>query len=276
MTLAGYYNNNPQVIWYYHQPYQGLNMIELLSPLRSDSLVNVFVKRFEELIISGQISVGQRLPSERELAEKLGVSRPVVHEGIIELQAKGLLTMIPRKGAYVNDFRREGSLVILESLLAYHKGAFEPGLLDSLLEMRALFERETARLSALNRTGEHLAQLQAVIDQESQCNFGDIDKITELDFNLHLIIAIASGNLIYPLIMNSFKPVYTNLTGKFFSNPDVIPEVMSFHKGIVDAIGERDSSRSVMIMEEILRHGVTFLKGVIDEALMKDNDKEAV
>ena len=54
----------------------------LLEPLKTDSLVEAFVKRFEELILSGKITIGQQLPSERELAKTLGVSRPVVHDGL--------------------------------------------------------------------------------------------------------------------------------------------------------------------------------------------------
>jgi DNA-binding FadR family transcriptional regulator len=247
-------------------------MIDLLSPLNSDSLVSVFVTRFEALILSGQISVGEKLPSERELAVRLGVSRPVVHEGIIELQSKGLVTLRPRKGAYVNDFRREGSLAILESLLSYHNGMLEPRLLDSLLDMRRLFELETARLAAINRTGEVLAQLEDIVRRESSCAASDIETVIDLDFNLHLLVAIASRNLVYPLIINSFKAVYTNLTGKFFMNTSIVPEVFAFHRDLVDAIGSRDADRSVKIMEQILGHGVRFLKGVIEEMKAKDGE----
>ena len=55
-------------------------MQELLKPIRNESLKEIFIKRFEELIISGKFSVGQKLPSERELALQLGVSHPVVHD----------------------------------------------------------------------------------------------------------------------------------------------------------------------------------------------------
>ncbi|MFA6032330.1 MAG: GntR family transcriptional regulator, partial [Myxococcota bacterium] len=92
-------------------------MIELLAPLKAESLKEVFISRFEGLILSGQLATGQKLPSERELAMTLGVSRPVVHEGLVDLAAKGLVSMKPRVGAFVNDFRREGSITLLSSLL---------------------------------------------------------------------------------------------------------------------------------------------------------------
>ena len=83
---------------------------QLTEPLRTDSLKDVFVLRFEELILSGKIKVGQKLPSERELALQLCVSRPVVHEGLVELASRGLVSLKPRIGATVNDYRKEGSI----------------------------------------------------------------------------------------------------------------------------------------------------------------------
>ena len=87
-------------------------MIEILQPLRTASLKEAFIERLEELILSGEVSIGEKLPSERALAEKLGVSRPVVHEGLVELAARGLVTLKPRVGAEVNDYRRQGSLAL--------------------------------------------------------------------------------------------------------------------------------------------------------------------
>ncbi|MBU1181685.1 MAG: GntR family transcriptional regulator, partial [Proteobacteria bacterium] len=59
-------------------------MIPKLKPVKADSLKDVCVTRFEELIISGKLFPGQKLPSERELAMQLGVSRPVVHEALVD------------------------------------------------------------------------------------------------------------------------------------------------------------------------------------------------
>ena len=121
-------------------------MQELLKPIKSESLKDICVARFEELILSGKLTVGQKLPSERELALQLGVSRPVVHEGLVDLAAKGLVAMKPRVGTVVNDYRKEGSLSLLNSLVNYQQGRVDTDLLNSLLEMRMLFEVETAFL----------------------------------------------------------------------------------------------------------------------------------
>ena len=60
-----------------------------LEPPGAVSLKREFIQRFEGLILSGQLAIGQRLPPEREIASQLSVSRPVVHEGLLELVARG-------------------------------------------------------------------------------------------------------------------------------------------------------------------------------------------
>jgi len=237
-------------------------MQELLTPIRAESLTDVFIRRFEDLILSGKFPIGQKLPSERELALQLGVSRPVVHEGLVDLAAKGLVSMIPRVGTMVNDYRRQGSLSILTSLVNYHQGNLEPGLLVSLLEMRRLFEVETARLAALNRNKEQLDFLYTLLQKEDTLNYQDVEAISELDFDFHHLIALASGNHIYPLLLNSFKHCYANLAGQFFSDPTVVPHVFDFHTKMVKAIKDKNEKSATRIMRRMLDHGARRLEKI--------------
>ncbi len=238
-------------------------MKDLLKPIKTDSLKEVFIARFEELILSGKFAIGQKLPSERELAQQLGVSRPVVHEGLVDLQTKGLVSMKPRVGTVVNDYRSDGSLAILGSLIDYHQGHFEPKLLESLLAMRRLIEIETARLAALHRTKEHLIALEGIIAQERTLNHDDIDILTELDYAFHHQIAMASANMVYPLFLNSFKEVYVNLSHQFFTVPQVAPVVKDSHERIAQAIADKDAQAASTIMAKILTHGEKHLKVVV-------------
>ncbi len=241
-------------------------MQELLKPIRTESLKDVFIKRFEELILSGKFPVGQKLPPERELALQLGVSRPIVHEGLVDLAAKGLITLIPRVGTIVNDFRKEGSLSLLTSLVNYHQGYLEPGLLASLLEMRLLFEVETARLAAANRSQEQLDSICTLLQDEDRISHHDVEGIRELDFDFHHLIALASGNHIYPLLLNSFKHCYLNLAGQFFSDPTVVPVVFDFHKKMVKAIKDKNERSAAGIMRRMLAHGAEHLPGKAQRA----------
>ena len=240
-------------------------MQELLKPIKSESLKDICVGRFEELILSGKLAIGQKLPSERELALQLGVSRPVVHEGLVDLAAKGLVSMKPRVGTVVNDYRKEGSLSLLTSLLNYHQGRMDIGFLNSLLEMRMLFEVETARLAALNRSTMHLQAFENILENQNMVGFDQSQKITELDFAFHHLIAMATGNSIYPLLLNSFKHFYFNLAGQFFSDPAVVEAVFQFHQEMVRAIRKKDAVQAAAIMKDMLAHGEAHLKNMIEQ-----------
>jgi DNA-binding FadR family transcriptional regulator len=235
-------------------------MQELLAPLSSPSLKDVFIERFENLILSGQLKIGQKLPSERELALRLGVSRPVVHSGLVDLEAKGLITLMPRVGAVVNDYRQEGSLALLNSLVTYQQGRLEDDLQESLLDMRLLFEVETARLAALHREEDHLGALDDVIAQEARVPRHDVARLAALDFQFHHLLALASGNRIYPLLLNSFKHVYLNLAAQFFEDPAVAENVHAFHREMRIGIENRDPAATAAVMKRMLAHGAEHLR----------------
>ena len=235
-----------------------------IEPLKIQSLKDACVSRLEQLILSGELKIGEQLPSERDFAVRIGVSRPVLHAALVDLDSKGLVEIVPRRGVFVSDFRRSGSMAILGSLLTYHDGNLDPALIHSLIAMRLLIETETARLAALNCTAEQLAGLRSLLAQEAQAACGSPQILTGLDFSFHLSIAIASANLVYPLIINSFQGVYTHLTGQFFSHycgTAVAQAVQQFHAQIVAAIERRDAQAAVSTMTAMLNHGEVYLQG---------------
>lgn len=238
-------------------------MNSILKPLKSESLKEVFISRFEDLILTGTIAIGEKLPPERELAFQLGVSRPVVHEGLVELAARGLVTMKPRVGTMVNDFRKQGSLSILESLFSFRRMNLDPAFVRSLIEIRTVMEVETSRMAAQNRTSEQIGSFHDILLKEEAAGDKNIDENTRLDFEFHHLVSLASGNLVYPLLINSLKPVYTTLTSLFFADPNVVPETRSFHKELVGAIEKKDTELSIATMTRMLAHGEQNLKRLL-------------
>ncbi len=76
-----------------------------------------------------------------------------------------------------------------------------------------------------------------------------------MDFEFHHLITLASDNSIYPLLMNTMRKIYTNLTRQFFEDPFVVPRVFTFHSELVKAIKAQNDSLAVKIMKKILKHG---------------------
>jgi DNA-binding FadR family transcriptional regulator len=239
-------------------------MKDNIEPIQIQSQKEACIARLEHMILSGELGIGERLPSERDFAARLNVSRPVLHQALVELQARGLVQILPRRGVFINDYRRDGSLAMLSSLLSYHDGRLAPDFGQSLMDMRLLLETETARLAAANRTEAQLAEFRDLLAQEERAAKSDPHTLTELDFAFHLSIAIASGNLVYPLMINSFKSVYTNLTGQFFRKyygTDVVRDVHRFHQRLIESFQVQAADSAFQAMAEMLAHGESYLKG---------------
>jgi len=110
--------------------------IQPFDQIQSVSLKDACIAKIEGLILSGGLAPGERLPSERDLAVSLGVSRPVLHQAIVALDAKGLVRIEPRHGVFVCDFRRDGSMALLMTLMQHEDGVYQPQLLTSLIQAR--------------------------------------------------------------------------------------------------------------------------------------------
>ena len=237
----------------------------MIEPIQSDSLRDIFIQKFEQLIFSGYFKIGERLPPERDLAKQMGVSRPVVHEGLVNLVSKGLVTMTPRKGSVINDYRKQGSLFVLTSLFEYGDGSVSEKLLTSMLDMRMLVEVENAGLAAENRSESMVVQLMDILDREKHLDPENLTKIADLDFEFHHLISMASDNLVYPLLLNSVKQFYVSLTLKFFADKSVIPWVIEHHGKIVAAIEDQSPEKAKEYTKKLLLHGEKHLRSILKQ-----------
>ena len=115
--------------------------------LYAPSLKELFVQQLQEMILSGDLSMGTRLPPERELGEQMHVSRAVVNSGISELARQGFLEVRPRQGTYVADYRRKGTVETLVAIMKYNGGRIRREEIRSILEVRIALDTLIARLS---------------------------------------------------------------------------------------------------------------------------------
>lgn len=149
--------------------------------MADERLYQLIADKIEALIDSGKYPPGSRLPAERELAEKFGVSRVAVREAQIALQAVGRIKIKTGSGAYVLDAPTDAKNKLP------NVSAFE------LTEARALFEAEAAALAAVQIDDATLAQLERYI--EIMANTSPDYKAGELaDKNFHRAVASASCN----------------------------------------------------------------------------------
>jgi len=221
----------------------------LFRPLKTASLKEEFVLYMEELILSGRLHPGKRLPPERELAREFGVSRPVVHEGILILEARGLVTLRPRHGVIINDYRQNGTLDLLLSLINRKDHELGPGLTGDLEHVRIHLERDMVRLICRRekrdeRDFKELREITRKIGRASRP-----EELAELDFGFHLQLSLSSGNAVYALLINTLKPAHMDLLTRFYINEGNREKVQEYHEQLIRALRERDEETAVALIE---------------------------
>lgn len=174
------------------------------TKIKTVSLTELFVQQVENMILSGELAVGEQLPAARELSARMGVSRPVVTAGLIELEKLGFVEIRPRQGAFVCDYRRKGTVETLVAIMRYNGGAMRQNEVASLLQVRGVLERLC--MEQVIRTASD-AELEAVAplldDIEAAATHEDT---AEAVFAFHHELAALSGNMLLPLLYHSFQP----------------------------------------------------------------------
>lgn len=155
--------------------------IPTFKPIEGSERLYVRVaRRIAERISSGEIKPGQRLPSERELADMLQVSRPTIREAMIALEVSGVIDVRTGSGIYVTDDAPR------LSLSDDGIGPFE------ILEMRLLVEPEACALAAERMTDEQLVEIREIYRQmESTDQTPDMEAV---DGRFHSAIGRATEN----------------------------------------------------------------------------------
>jgi DNA-binding FadR family transcriptional regulator len=218
--------------------------------LRSASLGEQLSARIGELIESGEFSEGDRLPAESDLADKFGVSRPIIREALSQLRSQGLIVSRRGSGSYVR--KRE------EPPAAASNAATPFGPLNSLAQVkkcfqfRATIEGDAAFFASQNRTLETLAQMRSALEK---LEAAVLDRQVGInpDYEFHIAIARGSGNEFFETIMKQLQtPIeFTINLARSLSLTRTVEHMMTIqaeHVDIYNAIeaGDGDTARRVM------------------------------
>lgn len=181
--------------------------------ISAPSLRDLFIEQIEHLILSGQLKIGEKLPSERQLCEMMQVSRAVVNSGLAELEKNGFLVVKPRSGTYVADYRQTGNLDTLIAIMNYNGGRIRNAEIKSIFEVRVALDTLAVRLCMEHITDETIELLHDKVEQIRTA--ASSDEATQAAFDFQHQLAIASGNTLIPLIFQSFKPPIFTLWHRF-------------------------------------------------------------
>lgn len=181
--------------------------------LSAPSLKELFIQELETSILSGRLQIGEKLPPERDLAKSMQVSRAVVNAGITELARKGFLAIRPRIGTFVADYRRNGTMETLISIMNYNGGKLREEEIRSILELRIALDKLAIELIIPKISDDEIATLKEYILQIKEAE--SPEAASELAFSFQHEMACLSGNTLLPLIFSSFKSVIMTLWERF-------------------------------------------------------------
>lgn len=232
-----------------------------LQPIRTKRIYETIVDQIKGLIVSGNLNPGDKLLSERELSEKLQVSRTSVREALCALDMAGLLEVRPGEGAFV---RQSNPGDIIESLsFAF---LLEKEEIRNIMEVRRGLEVESAGLAAERASEEDLMNMEEALAQmEYDLLTGAPGDAADLKF--HYSIAEATRN---PLLIRMMNTIYDtmnrslHITRKlWFSSTSGTPQRLNEeHQEIYRAIKAGDSLKAREIMGKHLRKVVMELERI--------------
>ena len=200
------------------------------------------IDNIRAMISSGELSPGDRLPPEHELADQLGVSRGSLREAVRALSQIKVLDVRRGDGTYVTSLAPSELL----SGLAFAVELLQPQDLEEVLEVRRLLLPPAAALAAQRVTREQVAEMHAVIDQLEVAT--DPDEIAGLHRRFQALVGDATGNETLSSILRALQLRGENVRRAWLSSDPSMRDVALAHQRmLLDALERRDSDMAKSI-----------------------------
>lgn len=217
--------------------------------------------QIRKAILAGEFTVGDRLPSESELARAFGVSRSTIREALRSLATAGLISTSPGAtgGSFVEGVDHHS---IAERLGESVSNVVQLGTLsyEEVADVRRLLEVPSARLAARNRSDDDLQRLHAIIDREKAVSVDD-PEVPQLNASFHRVMAEASGNRMLSSLVSALHGV-THPLSYIDTSPTLGRESVIHHIRIASAVRDRDEDAAESAMEDHLAYLSAHVAGI--------------
>jgi len=221
------------------------------------------VEQIKELIEEGKLKSGDRLPTEQELAEQFGTSRPSVREALSALEILGITERRVGKGNFVNFNKDNLSSSDYEQEIGELEQEESP---FKLLEARKVLEVEIAGLASQKVSQEDIFDIETVLNKMREA-VGNIPKMMEIDREFHINIARAAhNNFLFSMMLNMNnllkERLWINIKEKTWSLPGYSEKYLKEHSDIVEAIKSKN--------EKSARKAMYFHLAGVEEDMLKE------
>lgn len=217
----------------------------MFREIKTTKVYEQVIVQIKDMINSGTLKKGDKLPSERELASGLGVSRASIREALRALEVIGLISCRQGEGNFVRESFDDNLFEPLSVMFTLNQS--KP---SDIFDLRRVMEVETAALAAKSITKEELEELKKLIDVMNDCE--DEEKKVKLDKKFHYKIAKASKNFLIVTVLSTLSTLIDSLIkdarAQILKNKKNEEIIDLQHKSIVDALEKGDSEEAASMM----------------------------
>ena len=219
---------------------------QVFGTVQHDRLCEQVARQVQEMILAGHLPEGSQLPSERELAERFGVSRTVIREAMKVLGERGLIEVMAGRGSFVTRLSTEAVSLYMGLLVKAREAS--PGLFH---EVRTALEVAAAGHAATRITPEELAALRVVIEMIDDClRRGSEEDYIAADLKLHALLAEASHNSLFRALLEPLRGAIADLRHLTYAVSDSPRRGQVFHRLLLQAIERGDAVAAREVMQQ--------------------------
>jgi GntR family transcriptional repressor for pyruvate dehydrogenase complex len=224
-----------------------------LESIQKTKVYEEVAAQLERLILEGALKPGDKLPPERELAERFNVSRSAVREAIRSLELKGMVEPRPGEGTLVRTPSIDSLLNPLASLLGQKRE-----VVRELMEVRTIIEPPLAGRAARNAGPEDIAQLEAILERQ-KAKVSRQELAIEEDTEFHYTIARASKNSVILKVVDMMMDILRESRERSLQVEGRREKSLAGHRRILNAIKRRDPEGA----EEAMRQHLSEIEGIL-------------
>jgi DNA-binding FadR family transcriptional regulator len=222
----------------------------MYTPIQSLKVFEQVAVQIEQRILDGELRSGDRLPTERELAEQFQVSRTAVREALKTLAQKGLVDMRPGRGTMVID---GANAALQDSIgLAMRLKLGEVGGSNNLVEVREILEVEIAGLAASRATEKEIAAMREAV-QKMDASLHNADAFIAADNRFHEALAEATQNALILILVKSIVNLLSEQRKQIFDHDGGPQRGQIHHKRILESVIAHDPETARAAMRAHLR-----------------------
>ena len=217
-----------------------------IEPIKSTRIYEEIVRQIKTLVQEGRLKSGDRLPPERDLAERFKVSRTSVREALRALESLGLIEIRPGEGTFVRGVSVESLIEPLALVILTQREA-----VGELFEARRLLEPTIAGLAARRATNEEVHEMERVLEEQAREVAAGRTGLAQ-DAAFHAAIASAAHNRAISRLVNALMDLLSQSREESLQTPGRPTRSHQDHRKILDAIQRRDETLAHRVMLEHL------------------------